>query len=394
VPSLNELATKQYDTAHTYGELIHFVHILVMEPHPQSPDLSPYGARVWEARYSTIGQPRSYEERAVVARELEDLIEGQQLLLVDDLSSGEFSNPVWCTYGPAPNSAFLIRQDGIIDTAQTWLDVREVRMAIDALLGGLLPTPSRTPGRNPTQTAAQAPTQAPMPLPTPNPVQVPGLEGVAVRAICLEVDQFYPGIEGKTPEPIAESVEAILAQMGVRVVSTGQACDATLTLDLTLEALGDTYSGDLRCYNGSSVRGEMVFSVPGQPSLTVPVSGERPAPKAILKGDCRSPLTTEFNRSWVKAILDAMAELWGPVVFPSAIAGLESGYVRKTAVAVVEEMGPQAMEAVPALIDILEDALSMMWIPGSQVERTLEAITGQDFGDQPDLWWQWWAERH
>ena len=56
-------------------------------------------------------------------------------------------------------------------------------------------------------------------------------------------------------------------------------------------------------------------------------------------------------------------------------------------------MGPQAMEAVSARIDILEDALSMMWIPGSQVKRTLEAITGQDFSDQTDLWRQWWAER-
>jgi len=321
---------------------------------------------------------------------LEDLIEGRQLLLVDDLSPGELSNPVWCTYGPAANSAFLISQDGIIDTAQAWLDVQDMRIAIDALLGGLLSTPRWTPRRKPTQ----SPAQAPSPPPTPHPVQASGLEGGAVRAICLEVDQSYPGIEGKTPEPIAESVEAILAQMGMRVVSTGQTCDATLTLDLTLEALGGTYSGDLRCYNGSSVIGEMVFSMQGQPSLIVQVSGQRPAPKAILKGDCRSALTTEFNRSWVKAVLDAMAELWGPAVFPSAIAGLESGYVRKTAVAVVEGMGPQAMEAVPALIDILEDVLSMMWIPGSQIERTLEAITGQDFGDQPDLWRQWWAERY
>ena len=80
-------------------------------------------------------------------------------------------------------------------------------------------------------------------------------------------------------------------------------------------------------------------------------------------------------------------------MFPSAIAGLESGYVRKTAVAVVEEMGPQAMEAVPALIDILEDVLSMTWIDDSQIECTLQAITGPDFSDQPNLWRQWWAER-
>jgi hypothetical protein len=32
------------------------------------------------------------------------------------------ANPAWCTYGTCPNCAFLIRQDGPIDTVQTWFD--------------------------------------------------------------------------------------------------------------------------------------------------------------------------------------------------------------------------------------------------------------------------------
>jgi hypothetical protein len=92
-------------------------------------------------------------------------------------------------------------------------------------------------------------------------------------------------------------------------------------------------------------------------------------------------------------VLNGLSELWGPDVFPAAVVGIENRHVRKTAVAVMEELGPRAMAAVPALIDVLEDALSIMWIPPSQIPRTLEAITGQDFGKRPDLWRRWWEER-
>jgi hypothetical protein len=134
VPSLNALATELYDDQNTYADLVHVVHILVIEPHPQDPDPSPYGGRVWEARYSTVPQPASFEERQAVALQLEETIEGNQLLLIDDMVPQALNNPIWCTYGPAPNSAYLIRQDGILDTVQTWLDVDGMRDAIDRVL--------------------------------------------------------------------------------------------------------------------------------------------------------------------------------------------------------------------------------------------------------------------
>jgi len=134
VPSLNELAAKPYNGNGTYADVVHFVHIYIIEPHPQGPDLSPYSGRVWEAQYSTVGQPETLYERIAVAQQTEILLEGNQLLLIDDLTPGRLNNPVWCTYGTAPNSAFLIRQDGIIDTAQSWLDTAEMEKAINNLL--------------------------------------------------------------------------------------------------------------------------------------------------------------------------------------------------------------------------------------------------------------------
>jgi len=134
VPSLNELAARPYDANGTYADVVHFVHILIIEPHPQSPDLSPYGGRVWESGYSTVGQPETYDQRLAVGQETAPLLEGNQLLLIDDLTPGRLNNPLWCTYGTSPNSAFLIRQDGILDTVQLWLDTAEMEKAINDLL--------------------------------------------------------------------------------------------------------------------------------------------------------------------------------------------------------------------------------------------------------------------
>jgi len=54
-------------------------------------------------------------------------------MLVDDLTPGP-NNPVWCTYGTCPNGAFLIRQDGSVDTVHTWVDVSAMERAIRTLL--------------------------------------------------------------------------------------------------------------------------------------------------------------------------------------------------------------------------------------------------------------------
>lgn len=110
------------------------VHLYVIEPHPQSPDVSPYTGEVWEGTYSTKPQPMTYEERVSDAGDMQLNITGNQLLLIDDLTPGQRNNPVWCTYGPCPNCAYLIGSDGIIKKVQTWVDVDEMKKAVDGLL--------------------------------------------------------------------------------------------------------------------------------------------------------------------------------------------------------------------------------------------------------------------
>jgi len=136
VPALNQLATKSYDGTSTYDEQIHIVHLYVVEPHPKNPDVSPYTEKVWEGEYSTKGQAFTHDERVAAVQDILPLLEGDQLILVDDLVPGDLNNPVWCTYGPCPNCAYLIGQDGMVDTVQTWFDAGDIETVIDTLLGG------------------------------------------------------------------------------------------------------------------------------------------------------------------------------------------------------------------------------------------------------------------
>jgi len=129
------MAAKVYDATSTLADRVHFVHLYVIEPHPKAPDVGPYAGTVSEAvGYSTKSQPRTYAERQANATDLAPFIEGRQLLLLDDLAPGQYTNPVWCTYGTCPNCAFLIRQDGTVDTVQTWFNASAMEQAIRSLL--------------------------------------------------------------------------------------------------------------------------------------------------------------------------------------------------------------------------------------------------------------------
>lgn len=122
----------KYDDNRSYDDDVHFVHVYVIEPHPGSPDPSPYRGGV--GRGEAPRQPRSYGDRLALALQTKALLEGNQLMLVDELAPMARTNPMWCTYGPAANCAFLIGRDGLFIEAQVWLDLGAMKTAMDSLL--------------------------------------------------------------------------------------------------------------------------------------------------------------------------------------------------------------------------------------------------------------------
>ena len=72
-----------------------------------------------------LAQPVTYEERVqLTARTIAE--EGLTVPVLVD----EMDNPVWCTYGPAPDIAYLIGTDGRIVEKQGWYQPQLMETAI------------------------------------------------------------------------------------------------------------------------------------------------------------------------------------------------------------------------------------------------------------------------
>lgn len=119
------------DLVTDYEDRVHMVIVHTVEAHPLGPDASPYSGNILESSWSGFNQPKTYDLRLSPARGLNV---GTQLILVDDLTPGDLNNPVWCTYGPAQNAAFLIAQDGTVVAAHRWFGVDSMALSIQELL--------------------------------------------------------------------------------------------------------------------------------------------------------------------------------------------------------------------------------------------------------------------
>lgn len=145
MPELEILNDYRLPDGRTMGEAAHIVHVYTVEAHPALPAPTPY--KQWtfddlpegggnDSAYSTTPQAYTFEERLENAEQVLTLMDTEPRLLIDGLGSGAASNPVWCTYGTAPNAAFVISQDGTIVLAQLWTEVASLRQALlDELFG-------------------------------------------------------------------------------------------------------------------------------------------------------------------------------------------------------------------------------------------------------------------
>jgi hypothetical protein len=266
-----------------------------------------------------------------------------------------------------------------------------------------------------------APASPPAPTVTPLSLRAPGWEEVTVHTLYLEVEQSYPDIPDKEPEPIAEAAQRILSTLGISVVADGDPCDATLTLTVAGRALGAEYIVGGTCYSGADVEGQAALTVPGRPPLTASLAGRQGTPFKIEHCP-KEPASAPFEVAWMEALLGGLSDLWGPQVLVQAL-GDESALVRDLAADALIEAGPEATEVIPALVQALGDSDEDMRASAAQALReigpqaidavpaliqalgdseshvsgsafaALKAITGQGLGREAAAWQEWWDER-
>ena len=143
VPELDTLAAFELSDGRRMDEAVHIVHVYTVEAHPALPDPTPYrnwtddeapGGDDGSTAYGDVGQAMTWEDRARHASRILAMMENDPLMLVDDVrpSTGEDvpANPVWCTYGTAPNAAFVIDRDGRIVSGQLWADISTIHQTL------------------------------------------------------------------------------------------------------------------------------------------------------------------------------------------------------------------------------------------------------------------------
>ena len=133
-----------------------------------------------------------------------------------------------------------------------------------------------------------------------------------LRVVCLSVTQSYPQIEEPFSVPIAEAAERVLTALGLEVAAQGAVCDATLSMNLTLEALGENYTGLAGpggfCYTGARVHAEMALAVAGQKPTTWSATREElPRTNVVLSYCPEEPIEAPFDELWPEVLVDGLA---------------------------------------------------------------------------------------
>jgi HEAT repeat protein len=295
-------------------------------------------------------------------------------------------------------------------------------------------TPTDTLSPKPSPTASLTPTATPTIPPTPTivPVVEPSWRGVVLKSICLQVEQTYPQLEESYSQPIEDTVRDILLGMGILVKSSEGECEADLSITLRGEvieatytvAVGENVGEKIQCYSGASMQGELRLTSSEYGTVL----------KEILRvyspnfvSHCAEEPTSnvEFSRVWPFPIVYHLNQIWGPQVPLQAIrignlhvreaaaevlSSTELGADKENAIPILVEslkdgsaiireyvaitlggIGPDAIEAVPVLIEILEGASPETSQPEIfQVTSALGNITGLSFHDASyyQAWWE------
>lgn len=259
------------------------------------------------------------------------------------------------------------------------------------------------------------------------PLRHPDLDGIVVGSVCLVTDVSFTNPQ--YDERPSEITERILGGLGIEIMSSGQECDAVLTIRLSGYSRKATYTSVGTCHSGNSVGGQVSLEIEGSIAVEIPVTFATAPPSSVSSANCtRSESSVSYSPNCSKAVIAGLVDLWGAPVLgqimpytnvvrmmaldrlgsmgadlaeavPYLIRILldENPFVRCNAAGTLGMMEPAPLEAVPWLIQAMgelgtpeEWLASSSWTGGCHF-RALKNITGQEFNDL-DAWQQWWDE--
>lgn len=79
LPSPEPHPCKHLQQVETYKDRFTFVHLYGPEPHPTAPDTNFDSGKVVDSYWSTVKQPKTYDERLVMVDRVKDLLHPEQV---------------------------------------------------------------------------------------------------------------------------------------------------------------------------------------------------------------------------------------------------------------------------------------------------------------------------
>ena len=133
----------EWDLVDSYKDTVTFVHLVGPEPHPLTPDTNFDSGKQLMNYWSTVRQPRTYDDRLELTKKVADYTHEDQILLTDLVDGNPYDSkleqpsnqPVWCSMGLGARTAMLIGQNGKIQFEQDWFRSDDVATAIDTYFG-------------------------------------------------------------------------------------------------------------------------------------------------------------------------------------------------------------------------------------------------------------------
>eukprot|EP00904_Undaria_pinnatifida_P010542 jgi/Undpi1/6618/HiC_scaffold_20.g09097.m1 len=132
----------EFDLVESHKDRVTFVHLYGVEPHPMLPGTNFDSGGVVVNYWSTVAQPKTYEQRLAMVERIEGLTHPEQVILPDYLPGNPYSDliqPVWCSYALGARPSIVISTDGTIWFQQTWLQTQDLAHHLDMLLKHLSP---------------------------------------------------------------------------------------------------------------------------------------------------------------------------------------------------------------------------------------------------------------
>jgi hypothetical protein len=119
--------------ARDFGNQVNFIVLYTVEAHPKG-DPSPYTGREWVRKENEkigllLPQPKTIQERTERAQACVHAMKLTMPVIIDNMENG-----TWKAYGSAPNSAYLIGQDGKVIEQEGWFEAAKMRETIKQAL--------------------------------------------------------------------------------------------------------------------------------------------------------------------------------------------------------------------------------------------------------------------